>query len=324
MYSKLSNMSRFVIRNILGFAWLLLLTPYGHAGPGSGLVVTQVAESVFSAVGATTAPDYANAGHNNNLSFIVTTAGVMVVNGGDNFLLAKALHQQIKAITSQPVRWLVNENGQGHAFLGNSYWAAQGVMIIAHEEATAEMKRKGQSALRVMQERNREKSAGTFISLPTHSFGPGSGNRYIVEAGETRIELLHFGPAHSPGDISVWLPQSRVLIAGDIAFHERLLGIFPDTDVAGWVDSFAEMAALLPTIVVPGHGRPTDLGTLKKYTLDYLVFLQNEIEDILTEGGDLEDAYKIDQSAYSQLDTFEELAAKNAGRLYQTMEMKFF
>ena len=48
------------------------------------------------------------------------------------------------------------------------------------------------------------------------------------------------------------------------------------------------------------------------------------MQRILDDDGDLADAYNIDQSAYSHLDTFEELAGKNAGRLYQTMEMESF
>ena len=142
--------------------------------------------------------------------------------------------------------------------------------------------------------------------------------------GDTRIEIIHFGPAQSPGDISVWLPQQRILIAGDIAFYQRLLGIFPDTDVAGWVESFDIMAALKPAIVIPGHGEPTDIETVRTSTQGYLQYLTAEIEKILEEDGDLADAYDIDQSDYSHLNTFNELAGKNAGRLFQTMEMDSF
>jgi len=298
--------------------------PWALADALPELEITRVTSSVYSAIGVTDAPAYANAGHNNNLSFIFTSGGVVVVNGGDNYLLAQALHRQIKKRTDLPVKWVVNENGQGHAFLGNSYWAEQGVPIIAHEDAIAEMKHNGHAALARMQKRNGSRAAGTVVSLPTYSFGEADGQRYVISMGDTRIELIRFGRAHSPGDISVWLPQQRVLIAGDIAFHQRLLAIFPDTNVDGWIESFDKMAALKPKIIVPGHGAPTDLATIQKYTQGYLVFLRGEIIKILEDDGDLDDAYAIDQSSYSNLDTFEELAAKNAGRLYQMMEMDYF
>ena len=75
---------------------------------------------VFSAIGATAPSSYDNAGHNNNLSFIVTGDGVVVINSGGSYLLAKALHDEIKLVTDQPVRVVLNENGQGHAMLGKS------------------------------------------------------------------------------------------------------------------------------------------------------------------------------------------------------------
>ena len=84
------------------------------------------------------------------------------------------------------------------------------------------------------------------------------------------------------------------------------------------------MAELDPEIIIPGHGEPTDLETVRATTQGYLEYLTREIEDILDEDGDLGDAYKIDQSAYSHLNTFKELAVKNAGRLFQTMEMDAF
>lgn len=302
---------------------LLSLSLFGTgsiARAGMPLEVTQVTDTVFSAIGETQPPTYENAGHNNNLSFVITSDGVLVVNGGDNYLLAKALHSAIRQRTEQPVRWVVNENGQGHAFLGNSYWVEQGVPIIAHHDAIEEIETHGKRSLSAMQARNREKAAGTTIAVPDHPIG----DRHVLQMGATRIEIIRFGPAHSPGDVSVWLPAERVLIAGDIAFHQRLLGIFPDTDVAGWIESFDAIAALQPAIVIPGHGEPTDIATLRHYTQGYLEFLTAEVQQILDEDGDLADAYEIDQAAYSHLDTFEELAGKNAGRLFQTMEMESF
>jgi glyoxylase-like metal-dependent hydrolase (beta-lactamase superfamily II) len=289
-------------------------------GAAQELEITRVTDAVYSAIGATQPPTYDNAGHNNNLSFVITDDGVLVVNGGDNYLLAAALHRAIRRLTTQPVRWVVNENGQGHAFLGNAYWAEQGVPIIAHRAAIAEIERHGEQSLAQMLERNREKGAGTRVVVPDIAVD----DLHVLQMGATRIEIRSFGPAHSPGDISVWLPRDRVLIAGDIAFHQRLLGIFPDTDVDGWIDAFTRMAALDPAVIVPGHGVPTDLATVTTYTRDYLVFLRAEVQAILDADGGLAEAYAIDQSAYSHLDTFEELAGKNAGRLFRTMEMAMF
>ncbi len=302
---------------------ILTLGAGGKLAAGSGeltLPITEVAPGVYSAIGATQAPTYENRGHNNNLSFVVTGDGVLVVNGGDNYLLAQALHRAIRERTNQPVRWVVDENGQGHAFLGNSYWAEQGVPAIALQPACEEIRRHGRSVLERMLARNRERGARTSVVVPRICFR----SHLTLHMGETTIEVLTFGPAHAAGDLSVWLPEQKILIAGDIAFHQRLLAIFPETDVATWLRSFEKMMALEPEIVVPGHGVPTDIGTVKTYTYDYLTYLRGEVQRLLDDFGDLSEAYDIDQSAYSSLDTFDELARKNAGRLFRQMEMESF
>ncbi len=284
------------------------------------LKITQVSNNVYSAIGETRAPSYENSGHNNNLSFVITADGVLVINGGDNYFLAESLHYEIKKLTEEKVKYVINENGQGHAFLGNSYWQQQGVDIIAQDDAIAEIKNHGRESLLAMQKRNKEKSANTTIVIPNISFK----EKKQLKMGNTLIELIHFGGAHSPGDISVWLPKQQLIITGDIAFHQRLLGVFPDTVTADWVDSFNKMMKLPIKTVIPGHGEPTDLATITKYTRDYLVYLRSQCETIIEDDGDLNDAYEIDQSAYSDLDVFDILARKNAGRIFREVEEASF
>ncbi|WP_068110441.1 MBL fold metallo-hydrolase [Tropicimonas marinistellae] len=279
----------------------------------------EVIPGIWSAIGATAPPTYENTGHNNNLSFIVTGDGVVVVNAGAAAVLAEALHQEIQAVTDQPVKLVINENGQGHAMLGNSYWAAQGVPILAHVDAAHEVKETGHRILEGMKGYNRDKAEGTEIQGPTITFE----DRYDASMGDVTIEVLHLGPAHSPGDIQVWLPEKGLVIAGDMAFHERMLPIFPDTITRDWIETWdTAFETLGATYVIPGHGHPTNMDQVRRYTRDYLVYLREKIGAHLDEGGDLAEAYYVDQSPYVGLDTFEELATKNAGRVYEEMEFE--
>ena len=289
--------------------------------PGSALYSAPVEfiPGVYSAIGATAPPTYENSGHNNNLSFIITGEGVVVVNGGGAYVLAKALHDEIRTMTDQPVVLVVSENGQGHAMLGNSYWAEQNVPIIAHEDAASEFEERGFRILEGMQQLNREKAEGTFLQGPTETFR----EDYIVELGEYRIEVRYLGPSHSAGDVVVWLPNQDLVIAGDMAFHERMLPIFEDTYTLDWLETWDnEFEALNATYVIPGHGHPTNMDQVRRYTKDYLEYLRAQIGAHLDEGGGLAEAYYVDQSPYAHLDTFEELATKNAGRVYEQMEFE--
>lgn len=274
---------------------------------------------VFSATGATAPPTYENAGHNNNLSFIITGEGVVVINGGGAYILAKALHDEIKALTDEPVVLVINENGQGHAMLGNSYWAEQGVPIVAHVDAAKEFEERGHSILEAMQSVNLEKAEGTFLQGPTETFE----DAYITELGDFRIEARYIGPSHTVGDVIVWLPNQSLVISGDIAFHERMLPIFAETNTLAWIETWdTAFEPLGATYVIPGHGHPTNMDQVRRYTKDYLVYLREQIADLLDNGGSLAEAYYVDQSPYIHLDTYEELATKNAGRVFEEMEFE--
>jgi len=277
-----------------------------------------ITANVWSAIGATAPPTYKNSGHNNNLSFIITDEGVVVINAGDNYLLAKALHEEIKSITKQPVKYVVLENSQGHAMLGSNYWQEQGAKIIAHIDAANEIKNNGKESLDRMKQGRKDKALGTVLTNPDITFK----DSYELKLGDEIIQILHLGPTHSFGDVSVWLPKKKLVIAGDIAFHQRLLLVSEDSDTAAWIETWDRFAALDAEIVIPGHGIPTNMAMVTKYTRDYLIYMRSEVEKILDEEYGLAEAYKIDQSAYSHLDTFDELAKQNAGVIFRAMEFE--
>jgi len=278
----------------------------------------EVIPHVWTAIGATAPSTYENAGHNNNLSFIVTGDGVVVVNGGGSYLLAKALHDEIRQVTGQPVKLVIDENGQGHAMLGNCYWAEQGVPILAHEDAAAEFEEYGAQIIQSAQNRLKDRAEGTCLRGPDETFE----ERHFVEMGDFNIEVLYLGPAHSPGDTQVWLPKQQLVIAGDMAFHERLLPIFDHTDTAGWLETWPLFEGLGALYVIPGHGHPTNYAQVRRYTHDYLVYLRGKIQEVIDEGKGLEDSYYVDQSPYKHLHTFNELATRNAGRVFEAMEFE--
>ncbi len=278
----------------------------------------EVVPGVFSAIGETGPGNYANSGHNNNLSFIITRAGVVVMNAGANYLLARALHEEIKKRTDKPVKYVVLENAQGHAMLGSNYWQEQGAKVIAHRDAAAIIKRHGKAILARMQRRLRDKALGTRLTTPDIIFD----DRLDISMGGVRMEVLYLGPAHSPGDALLWLPDRKLVISGDMAFHERLLPVFKDTDTGKWLETWEKFAALNAKYVIPGHGGPTNMAEVTKYTKGYLQYMRAQIQTLLDNGGGLQDAYKIDQSQFAHLDTFKELARQNAHRIFEMMEFQ--
>ena len=278
----------------------------------------EIIPGVWSAIGATAPGTYENSGHNNNLSFIITEDGVLVVNAGDNYLLAQSLHEEIKKLTKQPVKYVVLENSQGHAMLGSKYWKEQGATIIANRETAAYMEQTGYDALAGMRSRARDKAFKTEFVMPDKLYD----DKLELKMGSWNLQILHLGPSHSHGDTMVWIPEKKLVIAGDTAFHIRMLPIFEDTNTAKWIETWDKFEALGAQIVVPGHGGPTDMATVRKWTRDYLVHLRAKVAEVIKNGGSLDDAYKVDQSAYLHLHTADELARSNAGRVFRAMEFE--
>ena len=304
------------------FEWKLAGLPYAISDKAPNTILysrpVEVADGVYSAIGATQPPTYENANHNNNLSFIVTTDGVLVFNAGGSYLLAKAMHEEIKKITDQPVKHVVFENAQGHAILGAKYWKEQGANLIAHEETLKEIQAHGDQIYKRVARFIRDRILGSEIVLPDQTFF----TKMTIPMGDTLIELMHLGASHSPDDIQLWLPDQKVLISGDTAFNERLLPVFIKTDTAGWIETWDKIEALEPEVIIPGHGAPTDLDTITKFTKDYLVYMRNEITKIIDDDGGLYESYNIDQSMYRDWGTYNELHKQNAERIFKQMEFE--
>ncbi len=141
--------------------------------------------------------------------------------------------------------------------------------------------------------------------------------------GRFTLEVMNLGPAHSPGDTQVWIPAEGLVIAGDMAFHNRIPPIFEDTCTSCWIETWeTAFAPLNATYVIPGHGYPTNMAQVEDHTIGYLKHLRGKVGTHLENGGTLEKAYYVDQSAYAHHDTFDELATKNAGQVFSEMEFE--
>ncbi len=280
--------------------------------------VKEIADNVYVAIGVTAPYRYESNGHNNNLGFIVGSKYVLVWNAGSSYMLAKALHEEIKKITSKPVKYVLLENSQGHAILGSNYWREQGAIIIAQEIAKKEIKEKGQKIQARMERALKDKFIGTRVVMPDKFFK----DEMKFDLGGKIVIAKYFGYAHEHSDIALWLPKEKILFGGDLAFNGRLLPIFKLTETDKWLIAWEKIEKLKAKIVVPGHGNVTDMNTVRKYTKDYLVYMRGEVQKILDNDGGQEDAYLINQDAYAHLDLFKELAKLNAALLFEKMEFE--
>lgn len=71
------------------------------------------------------------------------------------------------------------------------------------------------------------------------------------------LEVVALGPAHTPVDLALLVPEAGVLVAGDLCFNQVTPLTLPGhANLAGWANALDRLAALAPRVVIPGHGPP--------------------------------------------------------------------
>jgi cyclase len=96
-----------------------------------------------------------------------------------------------------------------------------------------------------------------------------------IDIGNRKIQVKHLGRGNTPGDTIVYLPNKRILVAGDLLVHP--IPYTFDGYPAEWVQTLQKMAQLDAEVIVPGHGR-----VLHDKTYLYLVadLLKSAVEQL--------------------------------------------
>lgn len=277
-----------------------------------------VAEGVYAFVGELGARTKDNEGLNANLGLVVTPAGAVLIDSGATFQGARQIHEAVKRVTTQPVRWVVNTGGQDHRWLGNGYFKAQGAELIAHAAAEPDMRNRGNDHLVALRAVLGSQVDGTLPTLATRWLARPDER---LDLGGVAFEFRHRGGAHTPGDMLVWLPRQRVVFTGDVVYVDRMLGVLPVSRTLPWLATFAEIERLAPARIVPGHGRVTDLATARADTRDYLASLRGHMKAAVDKGEDIGAAVRsFDARHYLRLQNAAELQPGNSNRVYLELE----
>jgi glyoxylase-like metal-dependent hydrolase (beta-lactamase superfamily II) len=277
-----------------------------------------VADGVYAYIGDIGPRTAENEGLNANIGLVVTAGGAVLIDSGATRRSAEQIAAAVRAVTAQPIRWVVNTGGQDHRWLGNSYFAGQGAELIAHSDARADMQARGNDHLLGLRASLGEKAEGTVPTLPTRWL---AGDDERLTLGDVTFEFRHRGGAHTPGDTLVWLPQKNVLFSGDVVYVHRLLGVLPVSRTRKWLETFAVIEQINPRVLVPGHGEVTDVTTARADTQAYLLALRAHMKKAVDEGVDLSAAVKsFDTRPFMRLLNAAELTPGNASRTYLELE----
>ncbi len=300
----------------------LILFSFGLSAVGSEQVfvprAVKVAESLYAIVGPLGQRSEANAGLNANYGFVVTASGVILIDSGASSHSAAMLEQAVKAVTSKPIKWVLNTGAQDHRWLGNSYFAKRGAEIHAMVGTVKTQQASAQQQLDNLKRFIGGQLAGTTPFYATRTHQPPE-QEVVIEG--VRIQWIETN-AHYPGDTMIHFPGTSVVFAGDLVYVDRILGVLPQSNVRKAQAAFRRLMALNPKHVVPGHGRVTDLAQAKRETGDYYDFLIANVGNAARNMDSISET--LDKFAtptqFMGLENFEDLHRANMNRVFVDFE----
>jgi cyclase len=182
----------------------------------------------------------------NNTGFVVGDDSVCAVDATSTEKRMRAFQQAITNITPRPVRTLVNTHHHGDHTNGNCL--LDEAVIVGHSNCRSNMADQRIGGLDVV---FGQVDWGELSVVPPDLVFE---DQLTLFAGDHRLELRYAGgPAHTTGDVVIWLPDEGVLFAGDLVFNGGTPFVLMGS-VAGSLDALARLRALGATTVVPGHG----------------------------------------------------------------------
>ncbi len=278
----------------------------------------QVTENIYAIVGPLGQRSTENDGLNANFGFIVTGQGVILIDSGASKLGAEKLARAIKAVTDQPIRWVINTGSQDHRWLGNDHFAAQGAEVMALARTAATQAQYAEQHMEGLKRFLGERMAGT---RPLPAAKTLQRESAALELGGETLVLAHTD-AHFPGDAWVWLPKRGVIFSGDLIYVDRILGVLPWSSVKHGQKAFHGLEALNPKFVVPGHGRLCDLAKAKAETGDYYDLLADKVGAAAKEMEPMDAtlAKYADLPQFKHLENYDGLHRANMNRAFTEFE----
>jgi glyoxylase-like metal-dependent hydrolase (beta-lactamase superfamily II) len=200
-------------------------------------------------------PTAENRGMMSNVIFVVTTAGVVVIDSGASLQIGQMAIRMIRKVTDKPVVAVFNSHYHGDHWLGNhAFVKTYGDKLPIYSLASSIEKLKGAEGnlWRSLMERwTNQSTMGTQVVIPNTAVQHGQ----VIQFGDVSLRMHHYGTAHTPSDLSVEIVQDKVTAVGDIAMTNRIANM----DEGSYPGTFkyykALMAATGEQLWVPGHGR---------------------------------------------------------------------
>lgn len=279
----------------------------------------QVAPDAWYVQGLPELGSSANQNFISNAGFVVTKQGVVVIDALGSPVLAQRLLAQIRSITAQPVTHVIVTHYHADHIYGLQIFKAMGAHIIAHG-AAREYLHSDNAQLRLQTSRQ---GMAPWINQQTRLIEADEwlDGEQVLTVGGVRFQIKPMGPSHTPEDLVVYLPDKKLLYAGDLVFRNRVPFV-GQADSGHWVKALDTLLAFDTVAIVPGHGAvSTQARADLQLTRDYLLHLRASMGQAAKNMTPFEEAYQsTNWSRFEQMPMFLMANRINAYNTYLLME----
>lgn len=291
------------------FFTITSLSAYDYA-----LKPVRVTSDVHCFFGKPEIMDKTNNGNIVNSCYIDAGEGYVVVDTGPSYAYAESAYNAMKKIKSLPVKLVINTHIHDDHWLGNNYFTEQGIKVLGTDDfkVNADMS----IPTRMQTYISAEAYAKTVPTLPTEMIGSDT----ILTVGNQTLELkIAKHKAHTAKDMVVYLPKSKVLIAADLVFNDRLPSV-RGGDINGWLSALEDLDKLGAAHVVGGHGNRTDKDAAQM-TREYFIQMRSEIRAAIAAGMGIDETIKkVSMDKFKKYKLYEGTHRHNVESSYRVLE----
>jgi glyoxylase-like metal-dependent hydrolase (beta-lactamase superfamily II) len=303
----------------------MLLTLLAIFATGTGqsprppLPVRQLAPGVYLVPGDTGRGSEGRA----NAGFVVTSEGVVVIDAQASPVDAERMLASIRKVTKQPVRWVILTHHHPDHHFGTIVFRRQGAKVMAHPDTRTLSAEGGEDA--ALADWSRVVGVQSLLGFEYAN----TPDRPVTGAdtlrlGGTSIVAAHLGPAHTPGDLVVWLPGQQVLFAGDLLIEDGV-SMMVDGSSRAMLAAMDALGQYGAAVVVPGHGRlPPKPAALEDSTRRYVASLRDEMQHAIEQGVPMKKALgSLPPPDVERPVSLDSRRRRNAARVYVEMEREY-
>jgi quinoprotein relay system zinc metallohydrolase 2 len=278
--------------------------------------VENVADGIYVHHGQHLDIDHGYQGDICNISFIVGSRGIAVIDTGGSLKVGKQLRAAIKKISKLPILYVINTHVHPDHIYGNAAFSADKPEFVGHAKLAVTMQLREEAYSKLNSKYLGQDAPGSDMVLPTVTVK----EVIDLDLGDRVLTLTAYAAAHTNTDISVVDSKTKTLFSGDLLFIERTPVI--EGDIKGLIATLDNLKTYPVTQVVPGHGAFSKdwVGAINN-ELRYLNRLLSDIRASIKKGETMGQA--MDTAAASEKDLwqmFNVTNRRNVNTLYPALE----